>query len=580
MAIFGGGGLSVRLSANTRSFEEGMSDSQRSLGTFGSVASSVLAPLQALGSQADDAEGEVDALGRSSLTTAGALGTLGGSASGAAGAMTSFGIGTEGAGFAVRGLGGSILLTLIPALTVLGATLVPIVAALGGFVAVAGAFAGIGIVGTLAAITTNTELLKTAFMDLANDLQTLFAPAIDLATEVLLVLILEFRQVMSELVPAEDTLSRIAGAFADLGTVLIDSLPAFVDLATTLTSEFLPPFNMWLRDILPDLPGMVMSLVDAMERMLPRFMEAGRLLMDMAPPLLEFGFAALDVVGPALADLASTMTTALERFNALSGGTQNLITQGVLLAPVLATVAGLLGGISLPVVALIGAIGLLWKAWETNFGNIRGVVDRTWQQIQGILGENLPTLIENVKTILDAVLPVIEPIFNTIIELVSTGLVTQFDFLTTLLTAVSEILTGDFAGAWETVAGFIERTRQRVGELLNRLSGGMFQFAVNQLIDFLNGLGTSLQQFLDFIGAGSVLNFEPIAAVDIGGDQGRPPGGMPGQAQLAGGGGGPAQVNIEVTGDTGVIEDVAADVTFEEFQARQARARRLANRGG
>jgi len=323
-------GLSVKVSAATAAFTAGMDRVQ-------DTATDAALSLRRLGAASESADRDVEALGRSAI--------------GASGGILTFGASTEGAGFAVRGLSGSIVVALIPALVALTAALAPVVGALAGLAAVGAAIGGVGLVGAIGAIATNTEQLKTEFMDMVSVLRSEFAPVFETATAVLSIFINEFQAIIPELVPAQSVIEELGGAFADLGSVLISALPAFVDLAVTLTQEFLPPFTQWLEDILPEIPGMVQGLVDIMDRMIPRFQEAGATLMEILPPFTEFGFTVLEVLGPALAAMAEAGTDALEFINGLSESTQKAVAAASVLAPVVSLLASLFGG------ALLSGVG-------------------------------------------------------------------------------------------------------------------------------------------------------------------------------------------------------------------------------
>jgi len=183
-------GLSVKVSAAVSQFNAGMSRAQ-------DAASDLSLSLRRLGAASESADRDIDSLGRSAL--------------GASGGMLTFGASTEGAGFAVRGLSGSIIVALIPAIVALTAALAPVVGALAGLAAVGAAIGGVGLVGAIGAIATNTEQLKTEFMDMVSVLKSEFAPVFETATAVLSIFINEFQAIIPELVPAQSVIEELGG---------------------------------------------------------------------------------------------------------------------------------------------------------------------------------------------------------------------------------------------------------------------------------------------------------------------------------------------------------------------------------
>jgi len=322
--------LNIRISADTADFVAGAEGVESQLDDLSGEAIQTAASLEILSNRTDDAGDQIAQTGRRATVTGAQLSGLSGAA--------------QGTNFAFMGLSATTWGSLIPAVVALGAALAPVVGALGGFIAVGAAVAGIGIVGTIGAIAQRGEELKRAFDFLVSTVMEQFAPAFNTASEVLFVLLQEFTQIIPELVPAEDVISRIAGNFVQLGSDIIGMLPALVDLAVTLTTQFLPPFVRWMQDILPQIPGMVENLVGVMDRMIPKFMRAGQLIMDILPPFTEFGFTVLDVLGPALGRLFEEGTALLQWFNQLSPTVQKAGAALSLLAPVIALVGKFLGG--------------------------------------------------------------------------------------------------------------------------------------------------------------------------------------------------------------------------------------------
>lgn len=550
MAFGIGDELSVTITARTQDVERGVESVRDKLSALSQQALETAGFLQLLSSEADDAGDEMSEAGTKAV-----LASAGVSAFGSSAGLSALG---------VNQLSTAVFLSLIPALTTLSAALIPVVAALGGFVAVAGSIAGFGMVGLFGAIATHTTELKAAFNTLVATIKREFAPVFDLAALVISDLLQTLTGTISELVPAREVLTRLALSFWELGEAIIAVLPAFSSLAATLATEFLPPFVEFAQRVLPQLPGLIRRLVGAFRRVLPLFIAAGREMARVAPELLDFGFAALNVVAPALGVIAGALTGAVSAFNDLSGGVQQALLQLSLFLPVLATVGTLIGGVTGPLMALVGAVGAVGVAFQQDLGRVRAIVTRVWRDLQQVLGNRLPALLDAArgfwKTWGDEITLVVEGVA----DILGTTLVAAVDLVVSALTALLEFASGDFKAGFNTLASFFGRFVRRIGKLVNRLTGGLFEDVVNGVIQMVNAVGSAFEKFANMVGLDG-FEFEKLQQVDFsampvqGGQQGRE------QRSLSTTGQG-TTVNVEVEGDTEVIKDVSAEVADERYR--------------
>jgi len=456
--------------------------------------------LRGLKSQADEAGDE--------MVEAGAQATS------ASGGLSLFGSSATGASFGVRSLSTAVISGLIPALTLLAPAVLPIVSALGGLAAIAGSIGFVGLAAGMGAIATETTALKAVFDSIVSTLKSEFAPVFQEAAQVLAVLGSRFEDIIPQMVPAEDTINSLSGVFAELGATIIENIPAFVDLAVTLTQEFLPPFVEFVHNVLPTVPGMIQGMVGEFRRLAPLFMDFGRTVGRLLPGLMEFGRTVLSVVAPALGDLAGLVQRGLSAFNSLGGASQQTATKLGLLAGPLASLVSLLGG---PAgVGVLGAVIALKRAWSTNFADIRSTLTTAFSAIQRVLGNRLPGLITSIRELFRTWRPVIEPAVNFLVQLLSFGVVNALDLVLSSVTALAQVLSGDFTAAWQTVTGALDRFVSRFFEFLNSLSGGAFQQIVNQLITGLNEIGMKADEFLGEIGLGGSFNFQKLEQVNLG----------------------------------------------------------------
>lgn len=460
--------LSVKVSAQTADFTAGMNVAERGLSGLRSDALQTAGAMQLLQGRMDEAGDEATTAGaKASASSGGFLAAAGGAAT----AEVSFG------SLSVMTIG-----TLIPSLLALSTVLAPLTAGLLGFITVAGAIGGIGLVGFIGAVMTNTEMLKQTFTELVNTIKTEFAPVFDTFAVVLQALMEDLTAIIPELVPAQTVISRLAAQFDLLGVAVIESLPAFVDLAITLANQFLPPFARWVDDILPRVPGMLQGLIPTMVSVGKALGPMVSAFLEIAPTMTEFGLTILNLVTPALTGFLNIWNDAMAAINGLGDGAGELVATLTILSPVIAKIGMVLAGLSNPALAAVAAVGLLAGAVATDFGGIRGIIRNFGREVGVILGQNVPTLLKNVKTIIGTLLPVIEPVFRFIAQYLSKVLINAIDLVISSITALSQVLVGDFGGALATMRGFLDRWIGRsvvnFGELADSIKSTLVNGAI------------------------------------------------------------------------------------------------------
>ncbi len=492
--------LSVKVSAQTRDFQRGIENAADKLRGLSADALKTSAAMQVLGGRADHAGDELSETGREATGASAGIGLLGTSSAGAS--------------VSVRGLTTALTVGLLPALAVVSTALLPVVSALGGLVAIGASIAGVGLLGTVGALATNTEELKESVQPLIDTIQNEFGTAIQYATRVIQILIGDLTETISELVPTDEQIRRLAKGFLDLGRAVIDALPGLVDLATTLAVEFLPAAAELVDGALSNLPGLIRGMVAEFQRLAPMFMRFGRTLARLLPDLMEFGRTALSVVAPALGRLAGLVESGVEEFNRLDTSFQKTAVKASLLVGPLTGLVSLLGG---PAgVGVLGAVIALKKAWTSNFADIRTTLQNAFGAIKRVLGDRLPTLISELKQLWRTLRPVVEPVVDFLVQALSGIVVNALDGVLSGLTAIVQLLNGDFSGAWQTVLGFLDRAITRTAEFWNKLSGGLLQEAVNAVISGLNKMGEGVENLLSSVGLGGQFDFETIEQVNIG----------------------------------------------------------------
>jgi len=367
-----GESLSVRISAQTRDFTSGVENAQDKLSKFRTSAVTTSGSLQLLQGRADEAEDEISSVGRSATTSSLSLTGLSTSA--------------KGAGLSLSGLGTTLAVGLIPTLALLSTALVPITAALAGLAAVVGSIGLVGFAGVLGAVKTNTQSLKEEAQDLLSTVKSEFGPFFDTFAVGLEILINRLEDTISEIAPTQAEASRLAGSFVQLGTALIDVLPALTELALSLSQEFLPPMVDLARDVLPAVPGFIEGLVDTFKQLAPTLSGTGAFLVRLTRGLFDLGMTVLRIVTPAISRVGRTITRLLRVFNSLSRNIRNVgVSIGLLIGPIGVLLSILGGPATLAIAAVTAAVVGLGKAWQTNFAGIRDTLQIVGQQIQRVL---------------------------------------------------------------------------------------------------------------------------------------------------------------------------------------------------
>jgi len=550
--------LSINISADTADFRAGAEGVESSLDDISSEALQTAASLQILQGRTDEAGDEMTQLSAKSGVASAGLSTLSNAA-----------FGTQ---VAFLGLSVATTASLIPALVALSTALLPIVSAFGGILAIGLSTGLIGIAGAIGAVATDTEFLKQQALGVAETLRTEFAPAIDLATAVIDILLGEFEDIIPALVPATGTLQELAGNFANFGEAIINALPPFVELAVTLANEFLPVLTDLAQDVLPEVPGLIESFVEDLERLAPSLLTASTLLFDLLGAATEFGFTVLSVLGPALSTLTRGLTNVFRMVNNAADGVGKLIAAGSLAAPIVIGLASLLGGpLTAGLAAVVGTVAAVGAAFRTNFANIRDVVTGVSAQLQEVLpaaknafnafvsGVNIQSITDSFSAFesvlgnqLIATLEALKPVYSDLITffnenqeqfrtigeafgtLVNVGIELATVFVNLIFPAIRNFVIPAIRAGIDALDFMIDKLATAI-ELTQAIAANDFEEATDIALE---AVGTSEQQFAQQIQA----------------DQQQ-------QQEFN------ERIEVIVEGDTDVVRDVSTQVVNEESRA-------------
>ncbi|WP_284008074.1 hypothetical protein [Haloarcula pelagica] len=311
--VFSDGGLSVRITANTRDFEEGMDDAQ-------GEALELAGTLEVVENRADEAEDEIGAAGRSASTASAGFSSL---------------------SLSTVALSGSI--------ATLSTTLLPITAALGTAAASAGALAGAfgTVVGSgFVAYADRVGGTEEVFKNLRQEIRPLivdfgqrFAPAIEDGVDALPTLV-------ERSLEAAGSTQEFNEALQDFGGFAMEAIPAASGAMFDLARDSLPALRQLFRFLQRNGPTALREIRRASDEVGPELMELLDALIDLSPTLLRFGTTVADSVLPPLTSAVRATDDLLESFNNLPPGMQDVIAKGLVLAPLLAKIGGSLTAIS------------------------------------------------------------------------------------------------------------------------------------------------------------------------------------------------------------------------------------------
>jgi len=337
--------LEVEIGADTADFTAGVKSAENSLEGFDTQSLQTAASLQILQNRADEAEDEISSAGTSATTSSLSFTQLSSAATGSS--------------VSLSGLSSTLLVAVIPALLATSTALIPVVTALGGLATILGAIGFVGLVGGLGAVATNGEELQGTFDEIQSTLETELQPLFDEFTEVLNTVGEAFIDIIPSLTPTEDQISQIGEGFEELGLALVDAIPPLVELATTLTTEFLPSLTDIISGVAESLPSFLETLVSTFRDLSDELSSAANFAVELAPELLDMGFAMFDVVEPAVSALADTLVTAVQEFNDLDTSMQGTIATVGSVAPVLVGLVSIVGGpITVALAAGVAAVVL------------------------------------------------------------------------------------------------------------------------------------------------------------------------------------------------------------------------------
>lgn len=257
--------------------------------------------------QADDA-------GRGMLVAGGEAATGGSLFSTAA-------VGTHGLSFSLGTLSTTIIATAIPALVALSTTLVPLTATIGGLVTAAGALAGaFGLVAGsgLVAFTHHVSDLETALSNLRAEVEPIIVEFGEQFVPLIRDAIRAVPQLVRDVLAAVGGLGQFEAVLRQLGQAGMRLIPMIAGELADLAREALPVLVDGLRWLRQNGGGIFDGIMRTTRAVAPLLQQVGSAVVDALPAINRFGTAVLSQLLPAVADGIRGFGNLLERIMAFT----------------------------------------------------------------------------------------------------------------------------------------------------------------------------------------------------------------------------------------------------------------------
>lgn len=371
-----------------------------------------------------------------------------------------------------------------------------------------GMFASGAMTGTINAAVALVQQFAGTIGNILRTVGNVFGPAVTAGAG--------FLSVLSQLTATAARLTATPQAQATF-TALFTTLAAIGHVVSGVLGAALAALLPLLSAVVQALAGPLQSAVAVIGPALSKL--AGQLGAALAPVVASLS-SALAVLLPIVATLVAQLAGALGPVLVQVGG---LIGQIVTLAmgalgPILAQLPSLLAPLLLVAAQLIGIVVKLASQLLTALTPALTKIGAAFGQLLVATAPLLQSLGQLVVALLSALMPVLLPIISLIGQLASilAGVLAKYitSFVVPALTAVSDLLSGNFSGAWaaakQAVSGWFSFVVGVFGKL-----GGVVAHGVNEAIGWLAGMGGRALSALSTFGA-YVLSKATQAASSLG----------------------------------------------------------------
>lgn len=235
----------------------------------------------------------------------------------------------------------------------------------------------------------------------------------------------------------------------------------------------------------------------------------------------EFQISIGEKLLPAITPLIDKIAKLLDWFNSLSPGMQTASVVALALAAAIgplmigfAAMAGLIGTVSAPILAIAAAIAAVVAVVVANWDSISSWFEQNFGPVIGGLSKKMAPLAEKmrglfskigawatqvfglIQIVLDGplgdLLKMLMEVFGGIVLFAIDNLIGVlsglFDMITNGVAFVSAVLTGDWGAAWEAVKGIFWGAISAINSLLGGLPAKFLQFGIDMIGGLVNGI--------------------------------------------------------------------------------------------
>lgn len=250
------------------------------------------------------------------------------------------------------------------------------------------------------------------------------------------------------------------GSAEDMATIMQDNLNGQLTILKSQLEELAISFGEMLMPVIRKVISAVQGFVDKLNNMdeaqRKTIISIGLVIAAIGPFLVILG-TVISTVGKSMKAYASAAKAVKKLMVAVKSGTG-----------IFGKLGAALGGISAPVLAVVGVIAVLVAAfthlWKTNDGFRENII-ATWTQIketvsnfcQGIvdrlnaLGFEFSSITEVLKAVWDGFCNLLGPVFEGAFRFISDTLSTVLDVILNTVDFFIAVFSGDWEGAWEAV---------------------------------------------------------------------------------------------------------------------------------
>lgn len=277
----------------------------------------------------------------------------------------------------------------------------------------------------------------------------------------------QIRQVLQSAFGTADTeqLQKLGMSSEQFIAKVVSELEKLPPVATTASGELENLGDTVDQALLP-LGQAITSLIGPAVAMLTPIIQGLGAAFSALPAPLQYVVLAIGAIAAAIGPLLVLGGGLAMSITAITG---LMATFGITTIAALTPILVIVGKVALVIAGLAAVAYLAYQAYQTNFLGIADIVDSAMWTVKDITMD----VVRFIDRIISTGLAVVAALWerhgdfimsqlNRIWTIVQTVFAQVSDYIGTVIDVIGKILTGDFAGALESMRGFVQRTWDRV----------------------------------------------------------------------------------------------------------------------